>query len=276
MRSATLERADVGHASDVPMTLLVLWGDPVSRSIVPVARMDRTEEGFDFGYIKAVDQHPDFRPFLGLDDLDAIVSVSDTNWPGVISQRLMSPHRPDFREYMGSLGLDASSSTPWEQIIRSGGARVGDTLQFMPIPTVDEDGFASAVFFVNGIRHVKSKAVKINGVWREPDDARHEAALRSLRAGSELRLVPESENETDASAQLVVSGRGVPLGYVPQVLSEPLTRLQSRVGRLLSATVARTLDRNHPAHVRLVCEVHCQGADGFSFDPTGAWDYRAV
>ena len=211
----------------------------------------------------------DFRPLLGYPELTEVYSSDQL--PALLEQRVMSPRRPDFEQYVGMLGLSAGHATPWEQVVASGGGRAGDTLQFMRLPTA-EDGRARAQFLCNGIRHIPGYRATLRGrtirVTREEQDR----ALDGLRAGLRLHLEPEPDNPEDANSVLVMA-QDVPLGWVPRLLAPSMGELMA------SGVTDVTVDRvapGAPAHLRLVLELDAPAPPGFTFDPEGRWEPLAV
>lgn len=197
--------------------LLVLWQHPTTREIVPIGRFSRTVDGYSFVYTRAAAAVDGFRPLPGLNQLDQ--RYQSAQIPAVFNQRVMSPERPDYREYLATLGLSAQA-TPWEQIVRSGGGRAGDTLRFMPVPTVTE-GRAAVRFLANGMRHIPDAPHQLPGRRAHVARSEQEAALLELSSGDQVLLEAEYENPEDPQAILLTSG-GVPLGWVPRALSSSL------------------------------------------------------
>ena len=62
---------------------------------------------------------------------------------------------------------------------------------------------------------------------------------------------------------------GVPLGWVPRVLSSSLRALVE--GGTCHATVRRIGRSDTPYHLRLVLDLDVQVSDDFAFDPEGCW-----
>jgi hypothetical protein len=135
MRSTTVldQHTPVAGGPDV-RDLLVLWQHPDTRELVPIGRFTYDGHTYTYDYTRAAATVADLRPLPGLDDLNHHY-VSE-RIPAVFAQRVMQEDRPDFAEYVDTLGLDRVTATPWEQIVQSGGMRAGDTLQFMQVPRV--------------------------------------------------------------------------------------------------------------------------------------------
>src|SRR5574338_1182751 len=177
--------------------LLVLWQHPLTRAIVPIGRLGFDGATYTFGYTQAAAAITDLRPLPGLPDLNR--RYSSARFPAVFGQRVMEATRPDYDTYMRTLGLDPSRSTPWEQIVNSGGRRTGDTLQFMELPIV-ENGRAHARFLANGVRHIPGHTRVVGGRSRHVTPAEHEAALSSLTVGSTVDVEREDGNPEDSDA----------------------------------------------------------------------------
>lgn len=251
--------------------LLVLWQHPESRQIHPIGRFSYDGEVFTFSYTRHAHNIPDFRPLPGL-ALDG-VAYQGTRMPTLFQQRTMSPSRPDFDAVMQHLGIAPRDATPWEQIVHSGGHRAGDTLQFMELPSVAA-GHVHARFLTNGIRHIPNGTTRIlNGASFQVSAEEQERALGSLSFGDELCLLLESDNPKDPHA-VVVAHSGVPLGWVPRILSTGVRELIER-GQHVRATVHRIADSSAPPHVRLVVDLDAEAPIGFTFDASGNWEpYR--
>lgn len=267
MRSAdVLDR----HASDTgaPQVrdLLVLWQHPNTREMVPVGRFAYDGTTYSFSYTRAATAVQDFRPLPGLGDLHR--RYESTRLPSVFEQRVMESDRPDYGEYLETLGLEPSRATPWEQIVESGGTRAGDTLQFMQVPTVS-DGRARARFLANGIRHIAGQSRSVGGriIAVSPED--QEEAIRQLRPGASVAIEPEDDNPHDPCALLMTSG-GVPLGWVPRAMSTSVRELANQ--RILEAIVVRVGGPTVPAHLRLVLDLDVEAPPGFEFDREGRWE----
>lgn len=266
MHSADTIRHDAdGWAVPDVAELLVLWQHPDSRQIIPIGRVCFDGERYQFDYTIAATRIPGFRPLPGLPDLYR--TYESQALPRVMAARVMDSDRPDYAEYLHSIGLEAAHATPWEQIVHSGGSRAGDTLQFMQLPTV-ADGRARARFLVNGIRHIPSVTRLISGRRVLVTPAEHERALLDLRPGDSVLVEPEDNNARDSSAALVTSA-GVPLGWVPRAMSAGVRQLLE--SGPVWTDVVRVGSESAPAHLRLVLDLDVAAPVGFEFDPDGLW-----
>lgn len=129
--STTLAPERATATPGVEDRMLVVWQHPRSRSMEPVAILGRSVSGYTFRYLRRAREVSQFRPLLGFDDLDRGYH-SDELFP-IFDGRVMSDRRPDYRDYLHVLGLQADAG-PWEQLSRSQGTQATDTLQLFPTP----------------------------------------------------------------------------------------------------------------------------------------------
>lgn len=267
MQSAILLERRTPLASDSEVSdLLVLWQHPRTRAIVPIGRFSRTGDSFVFAYTRAAGAVAGFRPLLGLGDLHG--TYRGTKIPAVFNQRVMSPDRPDYEDYIAALGLTAERATPWEQIVESGGRRAGDTLQFMPVPLVNS-GWLHTRFLANGVSHISEGSRQLSDRVVSVAKKEQERALSSLMADDAVLLEPEFANAKDPNA-IVLTSEGVPLGWVPYALSASLRPLAERGD--CWARVHRINGPRTPDHLRLVLNLDIPVPDDFVLDPEGNWE----
>jgi hypothetical protein len=264
MRSASvLERPQPSH--NVPTDdLLVLWQHPESHAILPIGRFSRHQGGYSFAYTVGAAEINGFRPLPGLEDLHR--RYESDQMPAVFDQRVMSSDRPDYADYIGSLGLEVA--TPWEQIVQSGGQRAGDTLQFMELPTVT-DGRARACFLANGVSHIPEAIRHLSERDAFVSREEQEAALQSLQPGDQVELEAELDNPQDPSAVLLTAG-GTPIGWVPRAMSASVRELLHVEPR--NVIVHRVSGPSAPFHLRLALDLDTSAPPGFVFDREGRWE----
>lgn len=257
--------ADQVHAVGV-RDLLVLWQHPETREIIPIGRLAYDGREFTFSYTRAVIDIEHFRPLPGLNGLTTFYRSEFL--PSVFANRVMHSSRPDFGEYVRAMGLEPEEATPWEQIVQSGGDRAGDTLQFIPVPTV-EASRARARFLVNGVRWVPDHVFTLDRGEVTVTSDEHEDVLRGLRSSMSVDLEPELDNPVDPDATLVTVD-GTPLGWVPRALSTDARRLLD-LGRV-RGTVLRVGSADGPPHLRLAVNVDTPVTPHFAFDRENRWE----
>jgi hypothetical protein len=134
--------------------LFVAWQDPVSRRILPVARIAIDERGeYEFAYVRAVEnaQASGFLPLVPFPDLRTVYR-SQTLLP-ILHNRLVQPNRPDYREHLLQLGLEPIELNPFAILARSGGRRVTDRLELFAPPTLSGQSGLSCYALVRGVRY---------------------------------------------------------------------------------------------------------------------------
>lgn len=264
MRSATVLERPQPWPSVQTHDLLVMWQHPDTREILPIGRFTRRGATYSFAYTVTAAEIEGFRPLPGLSDLDH--RYESDRIPAVFDQRVMSSERADYSDYLGSIGL--ATATPWEQIVESGGRRAGDTLQFMPLPTLVA-GRARARFLANGVSHIPEMTRRLSDrdvlVTRE----QQEAILQALQVGDRLQVQAEVGNPQDPASVFLMS-RGLPIGWVPRVLSASVRELLDATP--LEVSVYRVSGPTAPFHLRLALDLDTPAPLGFEFDRDGRWE----
>lgn len=245
--------------------LLALRQHAEPLALPAIERLGYDGEVYTFSYTRQAAQIPGLRLLPGLRGIN--LRYRSRQMPAVFEQRVMSRCRPDYPQYLDRIGLAPAEATPWEQIVHSGGARVGDTLQFMEMPQAG-DMHARARFFANGVRHIAGSARDAGGQSVVITRDAQAAALGALHSGDRVTLHPEYGNPMDANACLIVADDTL-VGWVPMAISSDVRRLM-RVGPL-PASVARIAPPGAPAHTRLVVDLDVPAPSGFTFDPEGLW-----
>lgn len=221
--------------------LVVAWQNPSSRLIAPVGLLEQlATEQYRFRYLRRASMTDGFSPFLSFSDW-ARDYRSQRLFP-LFSQRVMSPRRPDYPEFLRQLHLDADA-TPWEQLARSEGRRTGDTVQVFPVPSVGGDGTSSCRFLVHGIRYA-------NG-----------GHLPDLPPGTPLDLQDDPGNPINPLAAHVVTAEGGVLGHVPDLLLEHLHVLRATGD--VRTVVEHVNGPEAPMHLRLLVRVDGTAPAGY-------------
>jgi hypothetical protein len=229
--------------ADLPRSstrLIVAWQDPdpTVRLISPVGLLEQIDEGYRFRYIRRALALEHFRPILGFPRLNETYE-SETLFP-FFSQRLMTPRRSDYSEYLDHLNL-AADAEPMEILARSQGRRHGDRYQLLPEPLVDLDGSTKYSFLVNGVRHALD------------EDPSIEHVLASLTPGDPLALLNDESNNVNPRAILVTADSRDRLGWVPDLLLGYIHEVCQH-----SHEVVRVVHVNGPdtdPHFRLLAEI---------------------
>jgi hypothetical protein len=217
--------------------LLLVWQDPATRSFDPVGALVRDADGsFVFRYIRRAAGLRAFRPLASFPQLDGIYRFADL--PPFFENRVMSPRRPDYPEYVRALHLSVGEATPFEMLARTGGSRATDTFHVVAEPTTDPDGRVRTVFLAHGVRYIEGASERIS----------------RLNPGDTLTLRPEPDNVHNARALLIDVHAGEAVGYVPNWMLDVVGRLaEDDPDHRLTVELANGPDT--PAHLRLLCRL---------------------
>lgn len=228
----TLEAAELREVRpSTPHLLLVTQKEPTQQLYRSIGFLEYDEAQYAFYYLRSAIAASWFRPLPGFSQVYRRY-VSTELFP-LFRERVPSSRRDDFRSTMRLLGLPQDAG-PFEVLARSGGHRTGDSIELIPVPTVDPDGFVSFTFFSHGVRYMT-------------EDAQNRIA--NLRAGELLKLVPELTNPVNPHAMLVTEHGRLSLGYVPDPLVDLVADISSRPHAL---TVERANGSDVPFHFRLM------------------------
>lgn len=217
---------------------LVVWQDPDTREFVQVGELVASDDGertYEFRYTADAELNPRFRAFPAFPDLHRVYRQSELF--AFFQNRVMSPRRPDYSDYLTALGLDPETPDPVEMLARTGGVRATDTIQVVPAPEVS--GHRERLHFLaSGVRHV------------DPEGQR----LRQLSPGTRLRIRPDGGNDFDPRALLLDVRTEEPVGYIPSYLLDYVHKRLGQGGHI-DIVVEQVNGPEVPAHLRLLCRM---------------------
>jgi len=224
-----------------PPALFVAWRDPDSRRIFPVGRLLRLVTpfpGYEFGYIegtRVAGQHG-FQPFLAFPSLTT--TYRSRELLPFFKNRVLSPSRPDYPEYVAALALD-SAVEPMTLLAVSGGRRTTDLVELFPdwIRDLGSDRIHTR-FLLRGVRHVQGA----------------EARVEALRIGEHLRWTQDVENAVNPRAVLLRTEDGAVIGYVPDYLAADVSELIEHE-TTMDVLVERVNPLPAPRHLRVLCSL---------------------
>lgn len=224
--------------SVTPEVLFMTWQDQASRTILPIGRILRTAEGYEFAYIRSALEAVEmgFQPLVTFPDFETVYRTQDL--PPLLSNRVMRPSREDFPRFVAQLGL-GKEAEPFTVLARSGGRRATDRLEVFAPPAQCDAGYAG-LLLARGVRHMPGA----------------EAAIARLTAGQPLGLEAEPSNTQNPHAQLIVDADGRKLGYLPNYLADELAWLGAP-GSALNLAVEKVNLPPEPVHHRLLCSYTC-------------------
>ena len=255
-------------------SFIVQWYDERARRIRPVARFREVErpEGcrFEFSYVAGVREATEhgFTPFAAFPEIDVCYRSPDI-FP-FFRNRIMPTTRPDYVEHAEMLGLDPRSADALDVLGRSGGVRVTDRVEIVPVPTRTATGRFETRFLVRGVRH------RPHG----------EETAAKLVPEEPLFLMIDLQNEQRPGAIALRTRSEHILGYVPEYLAldaEQLLRSSAPGANgsprpLVRVVVERVNLPPISVHHRVLCRFEADWPDGlvpFSqpiYRPIGPWE----
>jgi hypothetical protein len=238
---------------DVIAQLLVLWQQPSTRALMPVAELSFDGREYRFEYLPSAVEIDGFRPLPGFRDFDRVYTQEEL-FP-LFQERILDPSRDDFERVLEDLELDPARATPWEQLVRSGGGSEGDTVQVTPLPCRDDEGW-KCITLVNGLRYFLQKTVRTaSGTTSVYTEAEFESVLDSLEPGDQLAVKREIGNQWNPNALLFFTDRDQVVGYVPDWLVQLLQPTLSEGESWPIAHVERVNGASVGWHLRLLVSI---------------------
>lgn len=271
MLSPSTERTIVRDNQVATRDLLVLWQHPETRAIEVVGRLQFDGEAYTFGYTNssAAVFAAGFRGLPGLRDPSCLYRSEDLF--KVFAQRSLDPARADYSRHLEQLGLD-EEATPLEQIVRSGGRRVADTIQLLEVPR-EHQGLITSTFLAHGVRHVPKKPLYFTENYTQISGTEHERAIGSLKSGGALGHRLEQFNKSNPQATVLTSPAGTPVGYIPNVLVAGVRTLIDSNAEVRFTTI-RVNGPDAPPHLRLLVRLSASNFNQDVFD-NFEWKFRA-
>jgi hypothetical protein len=223
--------------------LFVTWQHEPSRRYYPVGRLvsglGPELPEYEFVYLRGVGvaQKVGFDPLLAFAELDRVYR-SDDLFP-LFQNRLMSPGRPEFREFASSLAVDPGSNDPMPLLVRSGGGRATDSLEMFEVPRISEEGNPYQTHFLaHGIRYLHSTSLE---------------RIQSLKPDDQLRIFHDCQNPADPNALALRTEDRIIVGYMPRYLIGDAVQLLNSC-EIVEAFVAQ-VNSSAPLQQRLLCRM---------------------
>jgi hypothetical protein len=234
-------------------SLFLAWQAPAqsarSREWFPVGRLDADTDAHHYrfrytqGAVKARDDLG-FSPLLAFPDFHQDYE-SDELFP-LFKNRVLSPKRTDFADYIRWLDLDRGNADPITILSVSGGERVTDDLEVFPRITADAEGNFRVRFFLHGLRYLGDAAIK--------------RAMR-LEVGEKLQIMVEVNNPATRLAVALATVDYQMIGWAPRYLVEDLVTGAPNAPAL-EAKVARMNDEAAPLNQRILIDYSGRAPSG--------------
>lgn len=228
----------------------------------PVGVLARTAYGgYRFAYTRGAQTLAGFRPFPGMDDLNAVYESAEL-FP-IFANRLMNTRRPEYKPSLVWSGFDPDN--PPDPIALLGvteGLRQTDTLEVFPCPTPDSDGCFVNKFFLHGVRYMHPSAIE---------------RINTLAAGDPLIMMFDDFNQHDPNAVAVRTddreGRCM-IGYVPRYLAYDIRLLCGTCHPDFIEIRVERVNKSAPLQQRLLCRMNSCWPQGF--DPCGDEQFQPI
>jgi len=228
-------------------SLFLAWQAPEStahsRAWFPVGRLDAEPQShrYSFRYTKgalSAQEMVGFEPLLAFPKFDEVYQSSEL-FP-LFKNRVLSPKRKDFEEYINWLNLENGEGIPdpIEILSVSGGERQTDSLEVFPKVNTDSQGNFKVRFFLHGLRHLGAKAIERAG---------------RLQVGEQLRVFVELNNPATRIAVSLMTEDYEMIGWAPRYLVDDLVRCVPNAPEL-SAVVARINPDAAPFNQRIMID----------------------
>lgn len=239
--------------------LFVTWRHP-DGLIHPVGRLTRSVSGeveqYGFVYLKNAETLDDFHLLPGFPDLYRVYS-HDELFP-LFRARQMPRQRPDYSEYVETLGLDTSAD-PFDVMARNEGRKLIDRVEVFAPPTRTASGNLTTLFFARGIRHRQGASDVVAG----------------LQAHDRLRLVDETDNNTNPRAVLVNTHNNQPVGWIPDYLVDTVHELRNLTGEdVVEVTAEHVNPPETEPYMRLICRLTAPWPDGY--EPLSGPEFQPI
>jgi hypothetical protein len=236
---------------DYPV-LFVSWRSPKSRRIYPVGRLvcDPTTHLYEFNYIRSVENavRDGFTPFPEFPRLNAVYR-SRQLFP-LFANRVMPSSRPNYSEFLNSLGLSAEDANPMLILARSGGTSQTDHIELFSLPIQDR---TTSCF----VTHCLIRAIRyMPRPWVEERIAR-------LQRNDKLFVMADTQNVVDPACLAVRTEDYVTVGFLPAYLTTDLWRLHNECP-YFQIYVEKVNLPPVEIHHRLLCRVEACWPDGFT------------
>lgn len=145
-------------------SLFLAWQAPddatPSRAWFPVGRLDAEPESHRYRFLytqgaRRAEKEVGFTPLLAFPEFDKNYESKEL-FP-LFENRVISPNRKDFEQYVHWLDLDQGKADPIDILSISGGERATDNLEVFPKVSADDEGNFKVKFFLHGLRHISKK-----------------------------------------------------------------------------------------------------------------------
>ncbi|MBS0167875.1 MAG: HIRAN domain-containing protein [Nitrospira sp.] len=252
-------------------TLFMAWG--LHRSGVsigsgsahwfPIGRLDGQREGswFRFAYTRGVlaaQAKVGFQPLAAFPRLDQVYELEEL-FP-LFRNRVISPMREDYAEYLDRLCLSADQADPFDILAISGGGKQTDNLEVFPELQTRLDGTFFCRFFLHGWDHLNVMS---------------QDRLQHLEPGEALQVSVELNHPaTGPTVRLHTTDDSLILGWAPRYLAHCVARSVSSGLGHFHARVVQLNQPPSPRSQRVLVEL--EGAFPAGHEPMNSEEFHSL
>jgi hypothetical protein len=175
----------------------------------------------------------------------------------LFQNRILSPSREDFSEYVRWMDLNPSNADPLEILAVSEGRRLTDNLEVFPLILREPDGGFRCRFFLHGWRHVCECAHN---------------KIEQLQVTEPLRVSIELNNPVTVLAVQISTSDYHMVGWSPRYLVNDLVNIMSRNYQSIDAKVIKVNPKTAPSQQRILVEI--SGVWPKDYEPMSTDDYQ--
>lgn len=250
-------------------TLFLAWGCTHSDTSIgtdslswfPIGRLEWELGWFRFGYMRGVlaaQAKTGFQPLAAFPRFDQVYESGEL-FP-LFRNRVISPTREDYSEYLDRLSLCADQADPFEILAISGGVRQTDNLEVFPKILTRCDGSFSCRFFLRGWRHMNLLS---------------QDRLNCLQPDEELQVHFDMNNPgTESAVQLQAMNDHSILGWAPRYLNHDVLRAASGGPSRFRARVVRLNQPPSPQSQRVLIEL--EGTFPAGYEPMNNEEFHRL
>jgi len=240
-------------------TLFLAWQDRgPSRAWFPVGRLDVLPDRYRFRYIQGAERAhkgAGFEPVIDFPDLHG--NYESDKLFALFQNRILTPGRQDFREYMRMLDLP-DNAEPVEILEVGGGQRATDSFEVFPKIEKGPDDAFRCRFFLHGWSHVNSAA---------------QNRLDALTAGEKLYVSIELTNPVTQFAVQIQTVDYLMIGWAPRYLVADLVAAIAKTSWRSEANVVRINPIPAPSKQRVLIEFRGNWPD---YEPMSGPDFQPL
>ena len=225
--------------------LYVAWQDTDTREWIPVALLSEAVGGYSLRYTRGAKRCSDFAGLGRMNDLEKVY-YSQTLFP-FFQNRVISKSRPEYKSYLGWLGLTNVTDDPLSVLSITGGLRATDSFELILAPHTEGNKLALD-FFPRGLRYMPPATV---------------AAIATLTPGTRLYLLRDIQNRFDPKALLLrTDAPNLAIGFLAKYYCAGLDRLLTLNANDVIVEV-KQVNIDAPLDMRLLCTLTAPLSESF-------------